>query len=384
MEQIEADVCIVGAGYAGLTAARRLVQAGRQWWCSRRATASAAACGPGRARAAPRSTWAAPSSDRTRTERSALAAEMGVELYPTNVAGDSLLATGGRLRRYEADKTPRINPVALASFGQAMLRLDRMAKTVPVDAPVGRARRPPEWDATTAAAWLSRANVPTAEGRDMLEATLRALFASHLSEVSLLNVLFLIKSGGGLLRFMSIEGGYQHFQVHGGAQSIAQRVADELGDADPPRRTCPHGAPPRRRRRRCAATAIEVAARRVVMAIPPALAGARPLRPAAARRQGAAAPPDAGRHRDQGGGGLRRAVLAAGRPLRRVRGHRRRLRGHPRHVARRRRRRRDGAVRRRPQGAGARAADRGRTPLDRASTCSSRRFGPPGAATRCR
>jgi len=270
MEQIDADVCVVGAGYAGLTAARRLAQGGqhvvvleardrvggRVWT---RHSDSGAPLDMG-------GTFFGPHQDRVL----ALAKEMGVGLHQTNVVGDSLLATGGKLRRYQADKTPRINPLALASFGQAMLRLDRMAKTVPVDAPWD-APKAERWDAVSAAAWLSSANVPTRVGREMLEATLRALFCTHLSEVSLLDVLFLIKSGGGLINFMSIEGGYQHFQVDGGAQTIVQRIADELGHAIHLRNPVHHisqtdsGVVVR-------GESVTVTARRVVVTIPPALA----------------------------------------------------------------------------------------------------------------
>lgn len=271
MDSIEADVCVVGAGYAGLTAARRLSQGGqhvvvleardrvggRVW--TRHSDGGVPLDMGG--------TFLGPHQDRAL----GLSEEMGVDLYRTNVTGDSLLASGGKLRRYDAAKTPRINPLALASFGQAMVRLDRMAKTVPLDAPWD-APKAAKWDAITAAGWMSSSNVPTKAGRGMLEATLRALFAAHLSEVSLLNVLFLINSGGGLARFMSIEGGYQHFQVHGGAQSIAQRMADELGDAvhlDSPVRTIRHTA----QDVRVLSDALEVRAKRVVVAIPPALAG---------------------------------------------------------------------------------------------------------------
>jgi monoamine oxidase len=270
MEQIDADVCVVGAGYAGLTAARRLAQGGQQVvvleardrvggrvWT--RHSESGAPLDMG-------GTFFGPHQDRVL----ALAKEMGVGLHQTNVVGDSLLATGGKVRRYQADKTPRINPLALASFGQAMLRLDRMAKTVPVDAPWD-APKAERWDATSAAAWLSAANVPTRAGREMLEATLRALFCSHLSEVSLLNVLFLIKSGGGLIRFMSIEGGYQHFQVDGGAQTIVDRIADELAGAIHLENPV-HGITQTEERVTVHGKSVTVTARRVVVTIPPALA----------------------------------------------------------------------------------------------------------------
>ena len=227
--RIETKVCVVGAGYAGLTAARRLAQAGvdvvvleardrvgGRVWTRRSDTGIPLDMG---------GTFIGPHQDRIR----ALASELKVGTHPTNVTGDSMLISEGRIRRYANHKTPRINPIALASAGQAIARLDAMAKKVPVDAPwdTPNAAR---LDAQTAASWLSRRNVPTSTARVLLETTLRALFCCDLSEVSLLNVAFLIRSGGGLVRFMSIEGGYQQDQIDGGAQVIADRMATELGD----------------------------------------------------------------------------------------------------------------------------------------------------------
>ncbi len=64
----------------------------------------------------------------------ALTKEMGVTTFKTFVDGDNVLATGGKVRRYRGD-IPRISPVALLSAGQAIARMNAMAKKVPVDAP---------------------------------------------------------------------------------------------------------------------------------------------------------------------------------------------------------------------------------------------------------
>jgi monoamine oxidase len=269
-ERIETDVCVVGAGYAGLTAARRLTQegkdvvvleardrvGGRVWT---RQSAGGAPVDMG-------GTFLSPKQDRIL----ALAREVGATTYRTNIVGDSLLVSRGKVRRYESTKTPRINPLALASFGQAAARLDAMAKKVPVDAPWD-APKADEWDAQTVGSWLTRRRVPTREARGILEATLSYLFASHLSEVSLLNLLFLIRSGGGIVNFMQIEDGYQHFQVHGGAQTIAQRVADELGDAIH-LSTPVHAIRQTKDAVEVTSPDLTVAARRVIVTIPPALA----------------------------------------------------------------------------------------------------------------
>ena len=272
MATIDTDVCIVGAGFAGLTAARRLTEAGRdvvvleardrvggRVWTRHDADGTPLDMG---------ATFIGPHQDRVR----ALVEEVGGKLFQTNVQGDSILANGGKNRRYPADKTPRVNPVALASFGQALYRIDRMAKTIPLEAP-WEAKKAAEWDAQSLRAWMSKRNVPTREGREMLEATFRALFASDLSEVSLLNGLFLLQSGGGLLNFMSIEGGYQDAQVVGGVGSVVGTVAADLGDRvhlDTPVRDIELvGAGYEVR----SPTGTVVRARKVVVALPPGLAG---------------------------------------------------------------------------------------------------------------
>ena len=267
---MEADVCVIGAGYAGLTAARRLIQGGREvvvleardrvggrvWTTSSEGGVPMDLGG----------TFVGPMQDRIH----ALAKEMGAELHRTYVAGDSVLATGGTVQRYRGD-VPRINPMALASAGQAIYRLESMAKRVPVDAPWD-AKKATTWDSHTVASWMTRARIPTRAARDLIATTVRALFCCDTSEVSMLDLLYLIRSAGGLTPLMTVEGGYQHEQVVGGAQSIAQSMADELGASlvlDTPVHSIKHGA-----------GGIEVLgddavvkARSVVVAVPPSLAG---------------------------------------------------------------------------------------------------------------
>ena len=101
MDEIDADVCVVGAGYAGLTAARRL-RGGRQVAssCSKRAIASAA--GSGRSTLADGTpvdrggAWLGPKHDAI----FGLAREVGVSTYKTWVKGAHLLVDGERTRRY--------------------------------------------------------------------------------------------------------------------------------------------------------------------------------------------------------------------------------------------------------------------------------------------
>jgi monoamine oxidase len=133
-ERVEADVCVVGAGYAGLTTARRLTQAGKS-----------VAVLEARDRVGGR-IWTQHLSDGTPVDRGGawvgpdhdamfgLAREMGVSTYKTWVKGKHLLIDGDRTRRYTG-LIPKISPLAIGTIALAQLKIDRMAKKLPLDAP---------------------------------------------------------------------------------------------------------------------------------------------------------------------------------------------------------------------------------------------------------
>jgi monoamine oxidase len=273
----EADVCVVGAGLAGLTAARLLRRAGRsvvvleardrvggRVWTKTSTGGVPVDMG---------GCFVGPGHDRLR----ALATETGVRTFPTFVEGDHVLATGGAVQRYRGD-IPRINPFALLSAAQGIRQFNAMAKKVPVDAPWD-APRAQAWDARSVRAWLSPSRVPTRLGRELLEATVRACFACDTSEVSLLCWLFLVRSAGGVEPLMNIAGGYQDSQFEGGVGRVTDAMAAELGDAvvlSSPVTALTQGADGVE----IASERATVSARRAVLALPRALAAAIRFDPA--------------------------------------------------------------------------------------------------------
>ncbi|MGO9559894.1 MAG: flavin monoamine oxidase family protein [Acidimicrobiales bacterium] len=267
-ERIDADVCVVGAGYAGLTAARRLAANGKsvvvleardriggRVWTELLSDGLPIDRG---------GAWLAPKHDAI----FGLANEVGVSTYRTWVKGAHLLIGEGRTRRYTG-LIPKISPMAVLTIALAQAKIDRMAKKVPLEAP-WTAPRAREWDSRSVAAYLERSGIRSTIGRDLYEMAVRGLMTGDLNDVSFLHLLFLVRAHGSINTLFSIEGGAQENMVEGGAGSIAQRVADELGEAvrlNVPVRSITQSAD----HVAAEANGLTVSARHAIVAVPPAL-----------------------------------------------------------------------------------------------------------------
>ena len=266
----DADLAVVGAGLAGLSAARAAVAAGAE-----------VVVVEARERVGGRvlnedigdgnvvevvAQWIGPTQDRL----AALAAELGVGTFPTYATGQNVIEYSGSLRRYTGT-IPRINPLVLLDVERAQRRLDKLAKRIPLDAP-WEAPNAGRLDGQTAATWMRR-NLATRPGRMLLELAIEAVWAAQPEDISLLHVLFYIHSAGGLDMLFDTEGGAQQDRFVGGSQLVPIRMAEQLSEErlilGAPVRTLRHGP----EGVTVEADGATVRAKAAIVAIAPTLAG---------------------------------------------------------------------------------------------------------------
>lgn len=269
MGDVRVDVVVVGAGFAGLTAADLLRRAGRT-----------VAVLEARDRVGGRTCteehhgtwidlggqWIGPGQDRI----AGLVDELGFATYPQLEDGDDVVLDATGPRRL-ASYALGFSDEELVAYLELVGALEAIAEQVPLEAP-WTAPDAEAWDATTLADWVRTRAVPDRVA-GLFEVAVRAVFAAASSQLSLLHAAHYVHSADGWSKLTDSEGGAQQDRIVGGVQPVAEALAARLPEGSVHLGTAverieqgPDGVT-------VAAGDLTVTAERVVVALPPTMAG---------------------------------------------------------------------------------------------------------------
>lgn len=220
------DVVIVGAGYAGLSAALELTRAGHDVLVlegSDRVGGRVWSREEDGVRIDHGGQWVGPAQ----TALLEWADRFGCARFPTHDEGRHLeiwpgaetlgYTSGGLPHAHDADQYHRLVDL-----------LDDLAGQVDPDTPEA-CRELDAWDGQTFEDWL-RAHSASADAYRRMRVLIQGLWACEPRDVSLFHVLFYIAAGGGLDPLLGTLGGAQDSRFVEGADAPALAAAAELGD----------------------------------------------------------------------------------------------------------------------------------------------------------
>ena len=220
------DVVVIGAGLAGLTAARALTRGGLD-----------VVVLEGRDRVGGRTfsdTLAGVPVDRgasfvgpTQDAVLALAAELGCPTTPTYHDGANLIRWRGKVRSYQGT-IPNLGPLSLLDIGRIQWQFERIAKGVSITEP-WTSKNAAKLDGISLGGWLHSIKA-TSTSHDLMAIMSRVTWGAEPDEVSMLHAVRYISTSGGLNRMLDVVGGAQQDHFPGGSHQMAATMTAELGE----------------------------------------------------------------------------------------------------------------------------------------------------------
>jgi monoamine oxidase len=271
---------VVGAGLAGLTAARDIVRGGRSVLVLEARDRVGGRVLSHTLQGGSYSELGGMYTGPTQDHIQALAQDVGVGFYPSYNTGNNVFIGGdGRREEFPSDSplgTAPADPVVAPDIVLAVTQLDKMAEGFPVDAP-WTSPHAEEWDRQTLDTWLREHTSGNPEFMAVTSAATEAIFGCEPRELSLLYTVFYLAASGNednqgtFERNFNTAGGAQERRFAGGTHLVPERVAAQLGSR------VLLNAPVRRIEQSASGVSVHsdgfvVNGQRVIVAIPPTLA----------------------------------------------------------------------------------------------------------------
>ena len=220
------DVVVIGAGLAGLTAARQLTRAGfdvvvlegRDRVGGRTFSGTLAGVPVDRG-----ASFVGPTQDAVR----ALAAELGCPTTATHHDGANLIRWRGTVRPYRGT-IPKLGPLGLLDIARIRWQFNRIAAGVNITEP-WNSTDATKLDAVSLGSWLRSIKASQAS-RDLMAIMSRVTWGAEPEEVSMLHAVRYVRTSGGLDRMLDVVGGAQQDHFPGGSHQLATTMAAELGE----------------------------------------------------------------------------------------------------------------------------------------------------------
>lgn len=222
MRQHTAQVVIIGGGFSGIAAAKKLHQAGVSFLVLE-----------ARERLGGRvytkqfeqgyyldfgGQWIGPTQDRMYE----LCKEHGLSYFETYNQGKNILDLGTKLKTYRGT-IPKLDIFSLLNLDWLIRKLEKLARQIDPTAP---------WNHPKAKAFDSQnlehflqANSKTNACYQVIRLGCETIFACDPHEISLLHALFYIRSGTSLECLINVKGGAQQDRIKGGMQTLVEAMA---------------------------------------------------------------------------------------------------------------------------------------------------------------
>mmetsp|Transcript_20042 Transcript_20042/g.23073 ORF Transcript_20042/g.23073 Transcript_20042/m.23073 type:complete len:468 (+) Transcript_20042:73-1476(+) len=221
------DAIVVGGGLSGLTSAHKLILANKSVLvleaADRVGGRTATTSFEDGSYADLGGMWIGPQHSKMHT----LVTTFGLELFDQYDTGKTVMILSGNRKTEYSGTIPKLSLLALLDLQlNGINSIEKRARSIPISNPEAH-KKSNEWDAMSLETWKQR-HMWTAAAKESLDAACRMIFGCEPCEISFLYFLFYVKSNGGLMMLLDIEGGAQEKRIVHGSQQVSEQLVARI------------------------------------------------------------------------------------------------------------------------------------------------------------